>query len=234
MELRIGAARATKDLDLTLSDLRALTSDGDQGIVLQALQDSVAQDLGDFFRFTVGEPMMDLDGAPYGGARYPVAAHMDGRPFVKFLLDVGIGDVVLAPLEVIEGQSWLAFAGIAGARFPTISKEQQLAEKLHAYPLPREHPNSRVKDLVDLVLLIKTGAMQPACLKITLAATFDRRATHSLPGHPVTLTPPPQGPEPVSLDLRSEYLDSMGAGRGQHSTRSSRVKGWPATFLALG
>ena len=38
---------------------------------------------------------MDLDGAPYGGARYPVESIMGGRTFVKFHLDVGIGDVVL-------------------------------------------------------------------------------------------------------------------------------------------
>lgn len=191
MELRIGAARATKDIDLTLRDLRSLATarasastpqrHADHACVLQALQEAASQDLGDFFRFEVGEPSMDLDGAPYGGARYPVAAHMDGRPFIKFHLDVGIGDVVLAPLEMIEGQSWLVFAGISGERFPTISKEQQFAEKLHAYTLPRENPNSRVKDLVDMVLLIKSGDMQTARIKETLVVTFERRATHPLP-----------------------------------------------------
>ena len=27
---------------------------------------------------------MDLDAAPYGGARYPVESRLDGRAFVKF------------------------------------------------------------------------------------------------------------------------------------------------------
>lgn len=181
MELRMGGARATKDIDLTLRDFRSLAADANSADVLQALQEAASQDLGDFFRFEVGMPMMDLDGAPYGGARYPVAAQMDGRPFTRFHLDIGIGDVVLDPLEVIEGQSWLAFAGLSSERFPAISREQQFAEKLHAYTLPRERPNSRVKDLVDMILLIKSGTMQPARIKTSVVATFDRRATHVLP-----------------------------------------------------
>ncbi len=68
-------------------------------------------DLGDFFSFRIGEAMMDLDGAPYGGARYPVESIMGGRTFVKFHLDVGIGDVVLDPLEQAHMRDWLGFAG---------------------------------------------------------------------------------------------------------------------------
>jgi hypothetical protein len=40
---------------------------------------------------------------------------------------------------------------------PIISQEQQFAEKVHAYTLPRKTPNSRVKDLVDILLLIENG-----------------------------------------------------------------------------
>ena len=37
-----------------------------------------------------------------------------------------------------------------------ISAEQQFAEKLHAYTLPRlERVNTRTKDLIDMVLLIR-------------------------------------------------------------------------------
>ena len=35
-----------------------------------------------------------------------------------------------------------------------IAREQQFAEKVHAYSLPRNQPNSRVKDLADMALLI--------------------------------------------------------------------------------
>ncbi len=47
---------------------------------------------------------MSLEAAPYGGARFPVEARLDGRIFVGFHLDVGIGDAVMEPLEVIEAR----------------------------------------------------------------------------------------------------------------------------------
>ena len=76
--------------------------------------------------------MMDLDGAPYGGARYPVESILGGRTFVKFHLDVGIGDVVLDPPEQARMRDWFGFAGIAPPDVPMIQREQQFAEKLHA------------------------------------------------------------------------------------------------------
>jgi hypothetical protein len=59
-------------------------------------------------------------------------------------MDVSAGDVLREPFELLEGRDWLGFAGIAPSRVPTISREEQFAEKLHAYSLPREgRPNSR-------------------------------------------------------------------------------------------
>lgn len=133
--------------------------------------------------------MMDLDGAPYGGSRYPVEAIMDGRTFVKFHLDVGVGDVVMDPPERARMRDWLGFAGIAPPAVPMIQREQQLAEKLHAYTLPRTAPNSRVRDLVDMVLLIQSGTLEPGRVVEALHATFSRRATHSVPE---ALIPPPE------------------------------------------
>ena len=110
--------------------------------------------LDDWFEYTIGQPVMDLTTAPYGGARYSVEARMDGRAFARFHLDVGIGDVVMRPLEVIEYRDRRGFAGIERSRVRMIAREQQSAEKIHAYTLPRNSPNSRVKDLVDMALLI--------------------------------------------------------------------------------
>ena len=133
---------------------------------------------------------MDLDGAPFGGARYPVESIMNGRTFVKFHLDVGIGDVVLDPLEQALMRDWLGFAGISPPSVPMIQREQQLAEKLHAYTLPRiAVPNSRVRDLVDMVLLIQSGTLESSRVVQALQATFDFRATHSIPK---ALDPPPE------------------------------------------
>ena len=184
MELRVKTARVTKDVDLTAVSIKVKGS-GREAIneaLLAALQALAGEDLGDFFGFVIGRPTMDLDNAPYGGARFPVEARMDGRTFVEFHLDVGVGDVITGPTEEIEGEDWLDFAAIPRPRFRMISREQQFAEKVHAYTLPREgRPNSRVKDLVDMVLLIQLGGMTKEALTKAIRATFERRGTHSLP-----------------------------------------------------
>ena len=177
MELRFQTARTTKDLDFTVRVAPA----GRDDLLLKQIQDVGAADLGDFFTFRIGEAMMDLDGAPYGGARYPVESIMGGRIFVKFHLDVGIGDVVLDPLEQARMRDWLGFAGILPPAVPMIQQEQQFAEKLHAYTLPRTAPNSRVRDLVDIAILIQFGTLESKRVMQALHATFDLRATHSVP-----------------------------------------------------
>ena len=189
LELRMKEARATKDIDLALR--HSLGKEKDlplKTLILEALAESAARDLGDFFSFNIGEAMLDLDAAPYGGARFPVEARLDGRTFVSFHLDVGAGDVVIAPFDTTHAHDWLEFAGIAGAEFPTISREQHFAEKLHSYTLPRETPNSRARDLIDMLLLIGSAKMDRVKVRLALDATFKRRKTHPLP---VSLDRPP-------------------------------------------
>ena len=113
---------------------------------------------------------------------------MDERIFARFHLDAGIGDVVMQPLEKIICRDWLGFAGIESARVRMIAREQQFAEKIHAYTLPRNAANSRVKDLVDLALLIGSGGLDRQKILDALSLTFERRATHDLPAG---LVPPP-------------------------------------------
>lgn len=179
LELRIAGARTTRDVDLAL--VTPLRGTGRLPVrILAALQQDAALDLADYFVFTVGEAMQDLDGAPYGGARYPVEARMDGRTFAKFHLDVGAGDAVVEPTDTVQGRDWLGFAGLPAGAFPAISKEQQFAEKVHAYTLPRAgRSNTRVRDLVDLYLLVRIG-LDPAATRKALAATFKQRAIQPL------------------------------------------------------
>jgi hypothetical protein len=125
---------------------------------------------------------MDLDGAPYGGARYPVEAIMADRTFAKFHLDVGVGDIIVDPTEIAHTHNWLGFAAIDAPRVPMIQREQQFAEKIHAYTLPRQGaPNSRVRDLVDLTLLIRSGTLDSDRVIQSLRQTFERRNTHAIP-----------------------------------------------------
>lgn len=189
MELRLTTARTTRDIDLTFRRPIAGSEKARNRRILEMIQDSAALDLGDCFVFLVGESIMDLDGAPYGGERFPVAARMDGRLFTRFHLDVGVGDAVLDPLETVHGRDWLQFAGISETAFPVIPREQQFAEKYHAYTRPRDkRENSRVRDLVDMLLLIHDGRLDRAYTLDALQRTFCHRGTHSIPAD---VPPPP-------------------------------------------
>ncbi len=186
MELRSNRARATRDIDLSLPDGKFLGLKDEEvlGIALQReIQNQASKELGDFFHFIISEPILDLEAAPYGGARFHIEARLDERTFAKFHLDVGVGDAILKPLDVLQSHDWLAFAGIPASSYPTLSKEQQFAEKVHAYTLPRDEnrSNSRVKDLIDLLLLIQSNELDRSRLRAALEATFMRRETHSLP-----------------------------------------------------
>src|SRR6266478_8572750 len=66
--------------------------------------------------------------------------------------------------------------------------ETHIAEKLHAYTLPRKRPNSRVKDLPDMALLAGVREIEGTQLRRALEQTFTSRKTHALP---VALPAPP-------------------------------------------
>jgi len=178
------------DIDLTVQQVVCGTAAGGDPneVVRKMLQSAADFPLGDWFEYKIGPPIMDLTAAPYGGARYPVEARMARRIFTKFHLDAGIGDVVMQPLETIECRDWMGFAGIERSRVRAISREQQFAEKIHAYTLPRSSANSRVKDLVDVALLIASGGLDRQRTLDALRLTFERRRTHDLPS---VLIPPP-------------------------------------------
>jgi hypothetical protein len=114
MELRMKEARTTKDIDLVVKDPGQffLNNAPLNEKLREEIQEQVSKDLGDYFVFMIGVSIMDIEAAPYGGARYPVDVKMDGRTFVKFHIDIGIGDEVMEPIESIQTRDWLDFAGI--------------------------------------------------------------------------------------------------------------------------
>jgi hypothetical protein len=184
-EVRYGMnARTTKDIDLALREISsdATTAEGTIQKLWEDLQEATARDAGDHFVIRIGAPQQEFDAPPGGGARFPVEVLLDRRTFAKFHLDVGIGDVVLGAPEWAKAEEFLAFAGISPARFKILPVAQQFAEKVHSYTLPRQSGiNSRVKDLVDLVLILDRDAPAPETVKPAIQATFNHRGTHDVP-----------------------------------------------------
>lgn len=116
----------------TANAFRAALEERLKNISNEMLQQAASYDLQDLFMFNVGTPTADLEAVPYGGSRFPVEAHVDGRLFVRFPIDVVVSSLILDPVEKLMSRDWLDFAGIKTEAFDTISPEQQFAEKFHA------------------------------------------------------------------------------------------------------
>lgn len=175
MDLRFRPhARTTRDLDLSASaDAPDLT--GRLALLRQRLQDAADIDAGEYLVFRVGAPRRELPGPPFGGARLAVIALLAGKEYARFHIDAGFGDPVGEP-DTLTGEDFFAFAGLAPARAVAIPGAQQFAEKIHAYTFPW-----RVKDLVDLVVLIERGNLVPEQVRAAVAATFAARQSHAAP-----------------------------------------------------
>lgn len=183
LEFRLGMrSRTTKDMDLARQDSQeATTADF---LLVQSV------DLSDFFAFAI-ERTGKLDEVLEGAAvRYHVRADLAGRPFDDVIVDVAFGDPASAPPDLLCGSDLLGFAGIAPVKVPALPLEQHVAEKVHAYTRVYSggRQSSRVKDLVDLVLIGSSATFDVGRLLHALRTVFESRATHPLPKE---LPPPP-------------------------------------------
>jgi nucleotidyltransferase AbiEii toxin of type IV toxin-antitoxin system len=178
LELRLERARTTKDVDLRIVG-------SPEGLLLR-LQEAGRLDLGDFMSFEIAldpeHPGITGEGARYDGQRFRAECRIAGKRFGDpFGVDVGVGDPILGEPEIMRGDDLLEFAGIPAPELRVYPVESHIAEKLHAYTMPRPTPNSRVKDLPDLALLGLTGTREARRLRAALDQTFTFRNTHPVP-----------------------------------------------------
>jgi predicted nucleotidyltransferase component of viral defense system len=199
LELRLGGrARTTLDIDLNVPPPPL-------GNLLSVLQEAAERDLGDYFNFTVRKSKHDLQGPPLGGERFQIEALL-GKPYSRFVLDVGQGDVISSSPEPMTGQIDLSFAGLEPVQIWVYPANDHFAEKLHAYTKPRDNP-SRVKDLLDLALMVVEELVTPSLVH-AVQQMFEGYGTHTLPA---SLPPPPDAwQEKFEADARSIELSPAG------------------------
>ena len=178
-------ARTTVDVDLQREDdERAATAD---------LRAAELVNLDDYFVFVV-ERTPALDEADVAGAvRHHVRCELAGRLFDEFDLDIGFADPRVAAPDELQGPDLVSFAGLSPVVVPALPLPHHVAEKVHAYTRrygPQGRPSTRVKDLLDLVLIAAHTTMTAGDLRRALQATFTARATHALP--PALPPPPPE------------------------------------------
>jgi predicted nucleotidyltransferase component of viral defense system len=177
LELRLGLrTRATKDIDLGRAD--------DEEAATGHLNAATGVDLGDYFDFEVRRmPALDA-AAGLHAVRYTVRADLAGRRFEQFPVDVAFSESSPIQAEPLFGANSLEFADVAALPLPVVSLEQHVAEKLHAYTGTFGHDereSTRVKDLVDLVLIGELAEIDAKRLRHALATTFEQRARQPLP-----------------------------------------------------
>ena len=201
LELRLERARTTQDIDLRLV--------GPPEGLLSRLQEAGQLDLGDFMSFEIRADARHPDiagpGVRYEGQRFRAECRLAGMLYGQpFGVDVAFGDPILGEPELISGDDFLAFAGIASPELRVYPVETHLAEKLHAYTLPRPSPNTRLKDLPDLALLGQVGPRDARLLRAALAQTFEFRATHPIPAR--LPDPPMAWREPYEAMVEEDAL----------------------------
>ncbi|HEY5959458.1 MAG TPA: nucleotidyl transferase AbiEii/AbiGii toxin family protein, partial [Polyangiaceae bacterium] len=151
-------------------------------------------DAVDFMTFDVQEdsdhPDIQNEGLQYGGKRFNALCKLADKQYGdKFNTDVAFERPVFGKPELIAAHDSLAFAGISPPVILVYPVETHIAEKLHAYTMPRARPNARVKDLPDLALLGQLGRINSERLKTAIDKTFEHRYTHLVPRQ---LPAPPQ------------------------------------------
>ncbi|NES13371.1 MULTISPECIES: nucleotidyl transferase AbiEii/AbiGii toxin family protein [Micromonospora] len=180
---RPGLARATRDVDLVMRP--GLVADPADGMELhEALTEALLTDPdGDGFVYSATSPARLRDDA-YGRPawRFPIECRLAGQLFAKLKLDVVARPEELGGVELRELPDELAFAQIPTRAIWVADLRQQYAEKLHALTrLYETGESTRVRDLVDLVLLVEDGVPADAELVRRVHHVFTIRRTHAVP-----------------------------------------------------
>ncbi len=174
LQLRLGIlARTTKDVDVMLA--------GAINDIQEALVQAALIDLNDWFQFMIS-PASRPAGPEEISRRFQVITLVGGRAFERFHIDVGIEEPLIDKPESLTMPSLLAFADIDPVTILCYPIAQQIADKVHAYTRPRASGvSSRVKDVIDILLIARNQSFQRSILHRAIQATFAFYQTHPLP-----------------------------------------------------
>ena len=161
--------RPTRDVDLLgfgASDLESIA---------QTFREIVTIAAADGMVFDPASVMVEeiRKNAGYAGARVLVSAEL-ARARCKVQIDIGFGDAVTP--GPVDATYPVLLADIAAPQLRTYPVYTVVAEKLHAMVL-LGMTNSRVKDYLDLWVLLEREVLDAHVLATAIAATFRRRAT---------------------------------------------------------
>lgn len=175
LEMRLrDEARLTKDLDL---GLRAQV--GDAAVLQERLVEALSVDAdGDLFVMavrSVARLMEDEEGRATWRAH--VVAELAEKPFGSLQLDVSPRADELQATDQVPLPNALEFAGITTPVVEVIDLHMHVAEKFHGMlKVVADSENTRVRDLVDIVLLWEHGLIDLPTAAAAIRLVWSQRA----------------------------------------------------------
>lgn len=180
--MRVDNARHSKDIDLLhrVQDIDAAQED---------LVRALGRDLGDGLRFVVsavrslgGDQQPDVN-----GRQIDLQCYAGVKPVLAFHIDLVVGSLMTAEPETRTGSSPITVPGVEPPRVQLYPIVDHLADKVCATEtLYRGHPSSRVRDIVDIIVIATTHEIDGTALRVAIDG---ERLNRSLPKR-VTFDPP--------------------------------------------
>lgn len=183
LETRLGD-RARVSLDLDADHING----GEAARV--DLQRAAIEDVGDHFAFALVGSETLRDAGVGLAVRYTLQSSLAGRPFEPVQVDVTIAAPDVWDAQPAQRPGLLTDLGLGPIDLLLVPLERQVAEKLHAFTRTYSGgETTRVRDLVDLLLVRQHEYVDVAKLRNAIRQVFNRRATHPVPAR---LPPPPR------------------------------------------
>lgn len=182
---RVIDARSTKDVDL-------LHREQDLEEAVELLREACANDVGDHFRFEVGtvRAMLAGDEQPgVEGRRVEVSAYCGTRVVPGFGVDLVVGSLMTTAPEQHLPPPVVPLRGLSLPSIPLYPAVDHIADKVCATQAlygSAKRRSSRVRDLVDLVILARNQSLEGLAL---ISAVRQEWAHRGLEG-PVAFDPP--------------------------------------------
>lgn len=181
LEVRLrDRARLTKDVDLGLREV----VDDSQDLYERLVEALDADPLGDRFILTA-PPLAPLseDGGGFLTWRTTVEARLAGTVFGWIKLDISPRAHELEATDRMALPNSLAFAQVSAPDIEVVDVNRHAAEKLHAMQRDfGDRENSRVRDLVDVVILIEEDLIDRVRLSEAVRTVWRERDRSAPPG----------------------------------------------------
>jgi hypothetical protein len=174
LEVRLrDEARLTKDIDL---GLRGDVADAEE--LRERLVEALTRDMDDDKFTLIAGPVKQLmeDNGGRLTWRVKVTAELAGRPFGAVQVDVSPRPAELGATDLVPLPNSLDFAGVVAPLVEIIDVNRHAAEKFHG--MLRDYgdrDNTRVRDLVDLVILSEHELLKSSALATAVRLVWSER-----------------------------------------------------------